>query len=141
MHTQRLVIALAALVGLFACTLPWLKVLNQGIPGIEGDGLFSVIAFVVILVLVFIGNKRQLLSTGLKRAVLIFGLLATSFPMFVFFNFQSTLSDTKASLADNPFGSLAMSAASVAPGLYLTALMGLVIAFLAVKSDLFDRSA
>ena len=71
MHKQRLVIIIAAAIGVISAFLPWASIdggfLGRvSVNGIQGDGLITFLAFIAAGVLAFLGDQKQPITTDAK---------------------------------------------------------------------------
>ena len=71
MHKQRLIIIGAAIVGVISAFLPWATIdagmFGSGsVNGIEGDGLLTLIAFIIAGVLACLGNQKEPITSDAK---------------------------------------------------------------------------
>ncbi|MBM4402880.1 MAG: hypothetical protein FJ042_00590 [Candidatus Cloacimonetes bacterium] len=62
MHKQRLFIMIAAVVGAVAALLPWASAFGFTVSGISGDGILTLILFIICIALLLIKDKSRTLS-------------------------------------------------------------------------------
>ena len=139
MNKQRIATLVAAGFGALVCFLPWIKVLNSTKVGIEGDGIFALIAFVIVIFISLIGDRTKVFDKLHRVGVAGLGLVATIFPIFIYGQFQDKIQEAQKMLADNPFGGIATSTASVETGLYLAIFAGLALVVIAIITPVFEN--
>ena len=123
-HTQRVVIAGVALLGIIATFLPWAHLpLVGAIYGTKGDGWITFVCFLVSLVCIFVGNKNIPIAGWQKILVPVAGVVAAlvgiSKPIY--------LAIKSAEMAEeNPLaGAMMANAVQIGLGVYLVIAAGI----------------
>jgi len=63
MSKQRMVLIIASVIGIVAAFLPWVSITILGVTatvsGIEGDGMITLILFIIVGVICVLGNRAE----------------------------------------------------------------------------------
>lgn len=124
MHKQRLAIVIAAALGAVATFLPWVDIAYLGsVSGTWGDGWFTLILYIAVLVIGLLKDKSAPLTGGLMYGAIVPGILASIIGLYDFINITSRFSGR----GDNLFTAAVNSSISAGIGLYLVIAAGIAI--------------
>lgn len=124
MYHQRILVLVAAAIGMLATFLPWVNVPIIGsISGTSGDGWITFALFVAVIVAAICGAPQQPLGRVARLAVAIPATIAAMIGVLDMIHVNERLSDVR---HDNPFAGLVQ----IGIGLYvLIAAGGMVVLF------------
>lgn len=105
MHKQRLGMLIAAAVGMLGTFLPWATIPFFGsISGTQGDGWFTLVAFLVALIMTLVGNKNEVL-TGAKLYIgMAFAAIGSIIGVYEIFNISGAVSGQAGKMVSIGFG-------------------------------------
>ena len=78
MNRQRFAVLIVAIIGIIATFLPWYKIMEVGtISGMSSSGWFTILMFIVTLILVVRKNLHEDMTMGVSWCITICSLLAS----------------------------------------------------------------
>lgn len=78
MNKQRFAVIIVAIIGIIATFLPWYNIAYVGtISGISSSGWFTLIMFIIVIILALRKNLKEDMSMGISWSVTIVSLLAS----------------------------------------------------------------
>lgn len=131
MHKQKVMILLAAGVGMLCTFLPWVTIPIFGsINGTQGDGWITLALFGIAALVAIFSNKGRALSKSGQIGVVVPALLASAIGVWKIIDFKQKMGDVG---KEDAISKLMSDSVSIGFGLYLMVLAGLVMLVVAFR--------